>query len=58
MNEKITVSSEQFNNMADSEFLAYILAQLMGKDNKNYMPDYVFDRIEKILIELSKQEMN
>lgn len=61
MQEKITTKSleiTELDAMADSEFLALVIATLMGKDEEGYISEYVFKRIDKILLEMSKQEMN
>jgi hypothetical protein len=61
MQEKITtkdVTVQELDSYNDSEFLALVIATLMGKDEEGYISDYVFNRIDKILKQMSKQEMN
>ncbi len=61
MQEKVTtkkITSSELETYADSEFLALVIAALMGKDKEGYISEYVFNRIDKILKQMSKQEMN
>lgn len=55
-NKQSTTETKTFEKMYDSEFLAYILAQLI-KDNNVQVSDYTFKRVDKILQDLAKQEM-
>lgn len=49
---------QKFDSMQDSEFLAFYLASHFEKENNQFVSEYVFARLVKILEYLSKQEKN
>ena len=48
----------KLEHMKDSEFLAFLLAEYFKSSKNEYVSDYVFNRLVKVLNELQKQEMN
>ena len=51
------IEQQTYDKMWDSEYLAHIMAVVV-KNNPEALTDYAFERIDKILTELSKMEMN
>jgi len=46
-----------YDKMWDSEYLALVMASVI-KNNPQALSEYAFKRIDKILTELAKMEMN
>jgi hypothetical protein len=51
------VESKTYDKMWDSEFLALFFANILKKDPQAFS-DYTFKRLDKIMKELAKMEMN
>lgn len=51
------VEQQTYDNMWDSEYLALVMANVI-KNNPQALSEYAFKRIDKILTELQKMEMN
>lgn len=51
------VEQKMYDKMWDSEYLALVMASVI-KNNPQALSEYAFRRIDKILAELAKMEMN
>lgn len=51
------VEQKMYDKMWDSEYLALVMASVI-KNNPQALSEYAFKRIDKILTELAKMEMN
>jgi len=51
------IEKKAYENMWDSEYLAFLFAGVI-KQNPEAMSAYAFKRLDKILLELAKREMN